>query len=171
MRKIKFLIYYLFIAKLPNSRFSMIFNKIRVWYLSSVLKILKKGTHQAYFEENVYIGNGSQVKIGEGCHINENVFIQGAIIGKHVMLAPSVSIISRTHKYDNVSTPMSLQGKTENNNPIIEDNVWLGRNVVVLPGITIQKGAIIAANAVVTKDVPPYAVMGGVPAKLIKYRK
>ena len=54
--------------------------------------------------------------------------------------------------------------------PIIGDDVWIGTNVVILPGVHIGQGAIIGAGAVVTKDVPPYACMGGVPARLLKYR-
>ena len=54
--------------------------------------------------------------------------------------------------------------------PIIGDDVWIGTNVVILPGVHIGQGAIIGAGAVVTKDVPPYACVGGVPAKLLKYR-
>ncbi|WP_374754826.1 DapH/DapD/GlmU-related protein [Dyadobacter psychrophilus] len=66
--------------------------------------------------------------------------------------------------------PIILQGSTKPNPVRLEDDVWIGRNVILMPGIVIGKGAIIGAGAVVTKDVPQYAIMGGVPAKLIRYR-
>ena len=65
---------------------------------------------------------------------------------------------------------MLLQGDTAIEPVIIEDDVWLGRNVVIMPGVHIAKGAIVGAGAVVTKDVPAYAVVGGVPAKIIQSR-
>lgn len=125
----------------------------------------------SFVEYGVYFSNGKNVKIGTNCHINENVFIQGAYIGNNVMIAPNVSLLSISHNYENTEIPMTNQGETKPNPPIIEDDVWLGRNVVVMPGITIGSGSIIAAGAVVTKNVAPFSVMGGVPAKLIKSRK
>jgi len=130
-----------------------------------------KSNPNNYFEPNVYIGSGKSVEIGSHCHINENVFIQGAKIGNYVMIAPNCAILNSTHNHTLTDTPMILQGEETNNNPMIEDDVWLGRNVVVLPGVKIGTGSIIATGAVVTKDVEPYSVMGGVPAKLIKKRK
>jgi len=170
MKKILFLLYYLFINKLPNSRFGGLFNSIRSYYVSRILNV-SKGGKNAYFEEKVYIGSPGKVQIGLDCQINENVFIQNANIGDYVMIAPNVSLISNTHITDNVKIPMALQGKLKNLTITVEDDVWLGRNVVVLPGIRIGKGSIVAAGAIVTKDVLPFSVVGGVPAKLLKYRK
>ena len=65
---------------------------------------------------------------------------------------------------------MRGQGSTEPQKVTIESDVWIGARVIILPGVTIGKGAILAAGAVVTKDVPDYAVVGGVPAKVLKYR-
>jgi len=169
VHKIKLLIYYFIIQYLPNSRFTKFGNKIRVFYLSRVLRILRF-SKETFIENKVYIGNAKQIKIGEGVQINENVFIQGAIIGNYVMIAPNVSLLANMHKHDRKDIPMTKQGKVTGEQVIIEDDVWLGRNVTVMPGIKIGKGSIIAAGAVVTKDVPPYAIYGGVPAKFIKNR-
>jgi len=168
--KIKLLIYYLLISKLPHSRYLKLSNKIRIWYVSRILKIFDYDVNN-FFENGVYIGNGTNVKIGKYCHINEHVFIQGAIIGDYVMIAPNVSILNSTHNFDRVDIPMIKQGEEKYNNPIIEDDVWLGRNVIVLPGVKIGKSSIVAAGAVVTKDVEPFSIVGGVPAKVIKKRK
>lgn len=169
MHSLKIFIYYAIICKLPNSRYSGIFNWIRKWYVSGILKIMRPHP-LTKFQNRIYIGNGKNVKIGIHCQINENVFIQGAEIGNCVMIAPNVAILNSTHNFDRTDIPMIEQGALRYNNPIIEDDVWLGRNVIIMPGISIGKGSIIAAGAVVTKDVEPFSVMGGVPAKLIKCR-
>lgn len=170
MQKIKLIIYYLLISKLPHSRLSMLFNKIRCWYVCSVLEIMQKNLNN-YFEHNIYIGDTTKVKIGEHCHINENVFIQGANIGSHVMIAPNVVILNSTHNYENINIPMIMQGGEENLNSTIEDDVWIGRNAVIMPNITLGKGSVIASGAVVTKDVESFSIVAGIPAKIIKRRK
>jgi len=170
VHKLKLIIYYLLVSKLPNSRFGNIFRKIRNWYVCDVLKIMQKDNSN-YFEEKIYIGNGKNIVIGKYCHINENVFIQGANIGNFVMIAPNVSILNATHNYKNSELPIIMQGEEKNLNPIIEDDVWIGRNAVIMPHIKIGKGSIVGAGAVVTKDIEPYSIVGGVSAKLIKKRK
>ena len=170
MRKVALLFYYLFIQHLPHSRYIAFFNRIRVWYMVRILKIMKPDKHNL-FETGIYIGNGKNVRIGKHCEINENVFIQGAHIGDYCMIAPGVSLLANMHKHSRTDIPMALQGKDVGVAVILEDDVWLGRNVTVMPGITIGTGSIVAAGAVVTKNVPPYSIVGGVPAKLIKSRK
>ncbi len=167
---LKLIIYYSIIAKMPHSRFNKIFNLIRVFYVSKILGIMKYHK-ETYFEPNIYIANGNNLKIGLHCQLNENLFIQGAQIGNYVMIAPNVTILSKTHNYSDISIPMILQGAKSNLIPIIEDDVWIGRNVIIMPGITIGSGSIIGAGSIVNKNVEPYSVMGGVPAKLIRKRR
>ena len=164
------ILYYLIISKLPHSRYIGVSNQIRVWYCSKILKILEYDSNSK-FETDIYISDGTKLRIGKYCRINENVFFQGdVIIGNYVMIAPNVTIHSSTHIYDSIENPMVLNGLSNNNTVIIEDDVWIGRNVVVLPGIKIGKGSIVGANSVVTKDIEPYSIYGGVPAKLIRKR-
>lgn len=66
---------------------------------------------------------------------------------------------------------MNLQGMSKEHPVLIEDDVWIGANVIILPGVKISKGSIIGAGSVVTKNVPEYAIVGGNPARVIKYRK
>ena len=109
---------------------------------------------------------GDNFKLGNNCHIAANV-----IIGNNVIIASNVAFVGGDHKIDNISVPIRFSG-IENDLPIIiEDDVWIGHGAILLNGITIHTGAVIAAGAVVTKDVPSMAVFGGVPAKLIRYRK
>jgi len=90
-------------------------------------------------------------------------------IGSDVMIAQSVSIRDTDHQFGKKEVPMNTQGITTAP-VIIEDDVWVGYGAVITKGVRIGKGAIIGANAVVTKNVEPYSIMGGVPAKLIRYR-
>lgn len=97
------------------------------------------------------------------------------IIGNYVMFAPNVCIVTGNHRTDILGKPMicvTNEEKLDENDQdvIIEDDVWIGSNVTILKGVTIGKGSVIAAGAVVTKSFPPYSIIGGVPAKLIKPR-
>ena len=92
-------------------------------------------------------------------------------IGTDVMMAPECVIISSNHEFSNVDVPMRLQGYQEEVPLEIGNDVWIGRRVMIMPGVRkIGNGVIIAAGAVVTKDIPVYVIVGGVPAIIIKQR-
>jgi len=169
IKSIKLGIYYLIFYNLPNSRFFFLFTRLRVLYVSKVLGILPSCV-TSKIEEKVYLSDSKNISIGVNCRINENVFIQGATIGDNVLIAPNCSLLSVSHIHSDRDIPIVFQGETDPNPPIIKDNVWLGRNVIVLPGVTIGEGAIVAAGAIVNKDVESFSIYGGVPAKLIKKR-
>ena len=90
-------------------------------------------------------------------------------IGDYVMIGPYCLFASVHHEFDDYKTPMIFQ-KPEIKPIVVEDDVWIGAKVTVLGGVTIGRSAIVAAGAVVTKDVESYSIVGGVPAKLIRYR-
>lgn len=167
-RKLLLLIYYIFVRNLPSSYFPMgsFFNKVRIFVLSGLIHIGEK----TYIQTGFRFGMRDVVKIGHNCQINEDVYIQSAIIGNYVLIAQRVALLAVTHHFASTEIPIIKQGSTEAKPVIIEDDVWIGRNVVVMPGITIEKGAIVGAGAVVTKNVPPYAIVGGIPAKIIRFR-
>lgn len=169
LHKLKLIFYYSILYNLPNSRFFFLFSNLRVLYLSKVLDIMPYDS-LSKIEERVYISDCSNIKIGSNCRINENVFIQGAFIGNDVLIAPNCSLLSVSHIHKDRHISIIQQGETQPDPPVIEDNVWLGRNVVVLPGVKIGEGSIIGAGAIVNKDVEPFSIYGGVPAKLIKRR-
>lgn len=177
LKKLKLIFYYLVLYNLPHSRFISLAGKMRVWYLSRIMKVAKYD-RRSKVEPKVYISNADFFKMGSNCRINENVFIMGAYIGDNVLIAPNVSIMRGQKNFERTDIPMIDQGGTgyrenvsEDNIVIIEDDVWIGRNAIIMENITIGTGSIIAAGAVVTKSVPSFAIVGGVPAKLIKYRK
>jgi acetyltransferase-like isoleucine patch superfamily enzyme len=115
---------------------------------------------------------GVGLVIGDDVGIAQNCFIQvrGKVsIGSHVMFGPNVSIFSENHGFADLETPMIGQ-PTIRSEVIIEDDVWLGTHSVILAGVRIGKGSIIAAGALVNKDIPPYSIVAGVPGKVIKSR-
>lgn len=117
----------------------------------------------AYFTPDLRIGDNSGV--GVRCELNGPVRI-----GKDVLMGPETIVYTQNHKSSDLNMPIRVQGFEPIREVVIEDDVWIGRRVMVMPGVRIGKGSVIAAGAVVTKDVPPYSVVGGVPARVIKSR-
>lgn len=94
-------------------------------------------------------------------------------IGRKVIFGPCPTIITGDHRIDVIGKFIidSINKLPENDAPVvIEDDVWCGSHVTILKGVTIGRGSVIAAGAVVTKSCPPYSIVGGIPAKIIKYR-
>lgn len=115
---------------------------------------------------------GVGIAVGERSAIGASNFLHGGggiVIGKDCLLGPGVTIISETHNFESPAVPIMTQGETPM--PVeVGDDCWIGANASVLGGVTIGTGAIIGAGAVVTKDVPPGAIVAGVPAKLVRFR-
>lgn len=113
-----------------------------------------------------------RIEIGDNSGIGINARIHGkVIIGKNVMMGEECIIYTRNHEFMTIDIPMNKQGFQKEKIVTIEDDVWIGGRVVILPGVNVGKGAIIGAGSVVTKNIPEYAIVGGNPAKIIKYRK
>ncbi len=139
------------------------------------------------FGANVSIGQNALIRpsdyygreIGKGLEIGDNsnigpfnyVGCSGKItIGKNVMVGPRVSFYAENHVFESTDIPMKLQG-IEKGEIIIGDDCWIASNSVIVSNVTIGEGSIVASGSVVTKDVPPYSIVAGVPAKVIKSRK
>ena len=91
-------------------------------------------------------------------------------IDDNVMMGPEVTILTHTHNIERTDIPMGRQGMRMAK-VVIGNDVWIGMRVVIMPGVRVGDGAVVGAGAIVTKDVPAFAIVGGVPAKVIKYRK
>ncbi|MGM3306062.1 acyltransferase [Anabaena sp. WFMT] len=125
-------------------------------------------------ERNVDIGcmEDTYIHIDDETFIAPNVCIAGPgdiKIGKHCMIASHSGIYANNHNFADPLLPMRQQGVTRQG-IVIEDDCWLGHGVTVLDGVTIGKGSVIGAGAVVNKDIPPYSVAVGIPARVIKSR-
>lgn len=117
----------------------------------------------ATFATSVTIGDDSG--IGKDCELHGEVHI-----GNHVMMAAECVFYTRNHESSRTDMPMNQQGETVPRPIYVGDDVWLGRRVMVMPGVRIGEHCIVAAGAVVTKDVPPFSIVGGVPARVIGSR-
>ncbi|MBP1617623.1 MAG: putative acetyltransferase [Bacteroidetes bacterium] len=103
--------------------------------------------------------------IGPNCHIYPKVSV-----GKYTMLANNVTIVGGDHYYKKWGIPIMFSGRAELKSTVIGSDVWIGSHSIIMSGVKIGNGAIIAAGAVVTKDIEPYSISGGVPAKKIGLR-
>lgn len=92
-------------------------------------------------------------------------------IGDNVMMGPECIFYTINHCHDRIDTPMICQGMTKPEKIVIEEDVWLGSRVIVLPGVVIGRGSIIGTGTVVTKSVPPYSIVVGNPGKVVRNRK
>lgn len=115
---------------------------------------------------------GEGLVIGNNVGIAQNCFIQvrgNVVIGNNIIFGPYVSIFSENHNFTDPELPVNKQGETRKG-VRIEDGVWLGSHSTILDGVTIGCNSIVAAGSVVTKDVDPYTIVGGIPAKVIRKR-
>jgi galactoside O-acetyltransferase len=117
---------------------------------------------------------GSSLRVGRNVKLNVGVLLDadcgGRIrIGDNVLFGPYVVVRAANHRVDRLDVPIREQGH-EAGEIVIEDDVWIGAHVVVLPGVTIGKGAVIGAGSVVSRDIPPYAIAIGSPAQVIRSR-
>lgn len=121
----------------------------------------------------IYANDGGSIKIGDNFSMNNNSQIDASsgliVIGDDCLVGPNCVFRAANHVFDRIDIPINLQGHTYGK-IIIENDVWFGSNCVITSNTKIGTGSIIAAGSVVTKDVAPYSIVGGVPAKLIKSR-
>jgi galactoside O-acetyltransferase len=133
------------------------------------------GVHLApLVQVNAAGGMGERIVIGDDVHVNSNAMISADLggvieIGNDVQVGPNVVMRASNHEFADPDTPIRLQGHRPGRIVVGED-VWIGANAVLVPGVTIGRGAVVAAGAVVTHDVEPLAIVGGVPAKRIGTR-
>lgn len=111
------------------------------------------------------------LQIGNNVHIgNDNIIgVRNSIVlEENALLGPRVTIVDHSHHYENVDIPIQTQSVTEGGPVRIEKDCWIGANVFIFPNVTIGRHAVVGANSVVNKDIPPYSVAAGAPARLIK---
>lgn len=157
LRGLKFYIATYWIAHIPSFR-------VRHWYYRRVMK------YPIGKDSSIHMGvfvTGHNIRIGDNVVINRKVYLDGRIgieMKNNISISPEVYLVSMEHD------PNDPHFATRGGVIVIEDNVWVGSRAIVLPGIHIGEGAVVAAGAVVTKDVEPYQIVGGVPARPIAQR-
>lgn len=155
--------------RLPRStaRLGVVYMKFRALLVRG---FLKKCGRDINIEKNAVFSTG--ITLGEHSGLGFNCQINGEVhIGDYVMMGPECHIYAYDHCHDRTDIPMLRQGTSDMRPVIIGDDVWICSRVTILSGVKIGNGAILAAGAVVTKDVPEYAIVGGNPARVLKYRK
>lgn len=110
---------------------------------------------------------GDNVYIGRFCHVNARTSV---VLEPYVLVGDRVHIADHGHAFEDPEVPPMLQGVTGGDPVLLRSGCWLGSGAVVLPGVTVGRNAVVGANAVVTKDVPDGAIVGGVPARVIRLR-
>jgi maltose O-acetyltransferase len=163
--------YKIFLVWLPASTTPIIGKTIRsLRYLCCKHIFLYCGKN-VNIERRANFGTGFRLKIGNNSGLGINCRVPGNIeIGENVMMGPECYILSNNHAFARVDIPMIEQNHTKEKKTVIEDDVWIGRQVIFTAGRTVRKGSIIGAGCVLCKDFPEYSVIGGNPSQLIRKR-
>ncbi len=170
MKKFKRLLFYIlyhyFAKHLPASNVPLSFG---AKYVRRFIckQLFKKFGVNVNIEKKAEIGSGRHIEIGDNSGIGINCTVKRGIIGNNVRMGPDVVFINQNHNFNDGE----LNGYIQYEPIQVGDNVWIGTRVIVLPGRKIGKNAILGAGAVITKDVPDNAIVGGNPAKIIRYRE
>lgn len=166
---IGYIIYQCFAKHLPDSHAHLkLFQKQIRAFCGKLM--LKKCGKKVNIEKNANFS--TRVSLGDYSGIGINARILGeCTIGNYVMMGPNCTIYTWNHEFSDVTKPMMFQGFEDERPVEIGDDVWIGGNVTILPGVKIGSHSIIGACSVVTKDVPEYAIVAGNPAQVKKYRK
>lgn len=166
---IGYFIYHMFAKHLPKSDSHIKLLQKQIRGICGKL-MLKKCGKKVNIEKGAEFS--TKVSLGDYSGIGINAKIKGTCtIGKYVMMGPDCTIYTWNHEFSDTSRPMMEQGFSEEKEVIIGDDVWIGGNVTILPGVKIGSHSIIGACSVVTKDVPEYAIVAGNPAQVKKYRE
>lgn len=145
----------------------------RLRYLSLRLRFLDIRVGKNFFcLRHFYLARGFRARIGDNVYLGRYTHIGANLdIGNNVLVASHVAFVGGDHKIDNIgATPMKFSGRLHDKKTIVKDNVWIGHGAIIMAGITIQSGAVVAAGSVVTKDVGNNEIVGGSPARFIRKR-
>lgn len=173
MRFIFLVLYYGIASHLPKSTFPVFGRMFMLVRRFLCTQIFSTCGDSLVVENGAYFGNGKDFSVGfeVGFGTNFKCLNRVVIVGDHLMMSEDVLFLGGGHNFDNMDVPMGHQGIIEKASLEIGNDVWIGARAMVLPGCKkIGNGAVIGAGAVVTKDVPDYAIVGGNPARILKYR-
>jgi acetyltransferase-like isoleucine patch superfamily enzyme len=122
-------------------------------------------------EPNVWLTGSGHIHIGDGTFLNLGVQVAAVdrvTIGAHCMFANGCFVTDGNHRFDDLDRPITWQGFTTKGPTTVGDNVWCGANVVITSGVTVGERCVVGANSVVTRDLPPYSIAAGAPARVLR---
>jgi len=164
------ILYYGFTSHLPRTSLGFIGKVSKKIRALSVELFFDKVGKNVNVDRNCYVGKG-RIEIGDNSGIGRDSEVYGKlVIGCNVLVAPEVVFYTRNHKTKLRALPIIKQGYTEESPIVIGDDVWIGRRAMIMPGVNIGNGSVIAAGSVVTKSIQAFTIVGGVPAKEIGKR-
>ena len=161
---------YSFVENLVRIVLELLPHPLRYWIFKCVLARFGKGSmidYQTYFRYPWKISIGDDVSINRGCEFYGSMLAGNAhiTIGNQCALGPRVRVLSATHDYRRIDLPDTAASVT------IGNHVWIGAGATVLPGVSIGDGAVVAAGSVVTRNVAPFSIVAGNPARFLKIRE
>ncbi len=142
--------------------------RMRCFFCRHIFRFCGKNVN---IERKANFGSGLDIELGDESGLGINCSVpSNTKIGRYVMMGPNCYILPHNHNFSRTDIPMCKQGFAPKLQTVIEDDVWIGRDVLMTPGRIIKKGSIIAGGCVLCKNFPSYSVVGGNPAKLIRSR-
>jgi maltose O-acetyltransferase len=168
-KKACLLLYYGFAYFLPASNFpgGRVYRRVRELLCRRFFAYTGEGIN---VESGVFVADGDHISLGSGSGLGVGSRVYGVVIGDNVVVAPKVVFLKDNHRFGDLDHPIGEQGNTDIALPVIEDWAWIGERAIILPGRRVGKGAIVGAGAVVTRDVEPFSIVGGNPARPIGHR-
>ena len=163
----------IFVYRLVNKIFLTLISIYQHINISIVASRLKENGKNNIIDHNLWVNNANNISlksnifIGRGVYLNAHEQIE---IGNYCAIGAGSKFITANHGFSDISIPINLQ-KYSVSPIILNDDCWLGYNVIILPGVVLGKGCIVAAGAVVTRSFDDYSILAGVPAKLIRKRQ
>ncbi len=149
--------------------------------LSEPSRLIRQKLCQVFLDEcgawvnigpEVHLGDGGNIQIGDRSGLGRGCRVYGGLtVGEQVMVGPEVAFLASNHRFDHLDVPIGRQGMGDLAPPRIEDGAWIGLRATILAGRVVGRGAIVAAGAVVTRDVAPFTIVGGNPASVIGDRR
>ncbi|MEP7368292.1 MAG: DapH/DapD/GlmU-related protein [Dermatophilaceae bacterium] len=171
-RTLKFAVYYGIADKLPYSGtagFGPLAKRVRRW---AAKDLFDHAGQRINVEKGAWFGSGKGISVDDRSGLGLDCLVMGTLtMGKDVMVGPRCMFISSSHTTTDVSRPMAGQGMAQDQPIVVEDDVWFGAAVIVLPGVRVGHGAVIGAGSIVTKEVPPFARVAGSPARVLSFRE
>ena len=173
MRKFWLILYYGFARHLPGS-YSPFLGKVSLTLRRLCCRhLFKMMGENVNIEHGAWFGSGKDLEIGDNSGLGINCHVlNNTKIGKNVMMGPNCYMLESLHNYDRTDISMAEQGfSSKRCQVIIGDDVWIGRDVMIIGSKEIKTGSIVGARCLLTKSFPEYSVIGGNPSKLLKSRK